>query len=207
MVRLVLFLLVALGSLLPVSGVWAGVNSGGLTVSTDYVAQRQVVHNTRGEVTAVDGNIVTIKGEGFYDEIALVLRARTYLVKAEDGSEMAREELQVGDQVTAYYGSQASRSIPPQVQGQALIVGQAKLGRCLFYPVAQVKLEKDTASRGTYAVLTNLNRDLIATVTDFAYADYDEIAVGDNLLLWCEAVTLSLPARTNASKVLVLPKK
>ena len=184
-----LFALMMLIGLLPVSGAFAGVNSGGLTVSTDYVAKKEAVHCTRGEITAVNGSLITVSGTGYY------------------GSKLEKSELQVGDSVAAYYGEKASRSLPPQVQGVALIVGEAKLGHCFFFPVAKVKTEKDKASKGSYAVITNQSGDLIATVTEFACAAYDEIEVGDNVLLWCDLISLSLPARTNASKVVVLPDK
>ncbi len=202
-----LFALMMLIGLLPVSGAFAGVNSGGLTVSTDYVAKKEAVHCTRGEITAVNGSLITVSGTGYYDEVTVLLRSRTYVVKAEDGSKLEKSELQVGDSVAAYYGEKASRSLPPQVQGVALIVGEAKLGHCFFFPVAKVKTEKDKASKGSYAVITNQSGDLIATVTEFACAAYDEIEVGDNVLLWCDLISLSLPARTNASKVVVLPDK
>ena len=182
-------------------------NAEGVTVTSDYAAKKQALYSTVGEITEIDGNIVTVEGEGYYDCVKALLRSRTYLVQAEGGRTVNRSDLQPGDKVTVYYEPYASRSIPPQVQCAALILGEAKEGRCVFYPVASVKIVGDKATKGSYAVLENTAGDLVATVTEFALEDYDEIEAGDNLLLWYEIQTMSIPARTNASKAVRLSQK
>lgn len=179
----------------------------GVTVTSDYAAKGKVLQLTAGEITAIDGNTVTIEGDGYYDFVRVLLRSRTYLLRAADGKAVERGELQVGDKVTAYYGLAATRSMPPQVQGAALLLGEVENGSCVFYPVAGVKIVGDKATKGSYAVLENTAGDLVATVTEFAMEDYDEISAGDNLLLWYDIQTMSIPARTNASKALKLPQK
>ena len=93
-----------------------------------------------------------------------------------------------------------TRSIPAQSAAYAVVLGDnsEKMGK--FFKVEEVTMSEDK----TYVSVINTNESLIATVDKKANKNFAEIKAGDNLMVWYDMMTMSLPARTNANKVVVL---
>lgn len=60
---------------------------------------------------------------------------------------------------------------------------------------------------GTSVKVLNSNNDLIATVDAEACEEFNKIKAGDNLLVWYNMMTMSLPGQTHATKAVILPAK
>ena len=84
---------------------------------------------------------------------------------------------------------------------------------CTGYPnVSKVKDKKiefvvdtvELSKNGDYVTVFSSKQDLIATIDAAACKDYLEIKQGTKLRLWYKFMTMSLPAKTNASKAKIL---
>lgn len=164
------------------------------------LAVRNVL-STSGVITAIDGDKVTVKGEGEFSEVAVIITDDTYIVDGRKGKIKKMKNLKVGKEVTVYYSSKMTRSMPPQTEAFAVVLGQKdeKIGK--FFQVAKVMLnEEDKSVR-----VLNSNHDVIATIGEDICKDYMTIKEGDSLLLWYDIMTMSLPGQTNAQKAVILP--
>lgn len=164
-------------------------------------APEQKLLVTAGKITAVDGNKITIKGEGNYPEVAVLVNDATYILDGKNGKEKPLQKLKPGKEVTVYYSPLMTRSNPPQTHAYAVVLGKntPKLGK--FFQVAQVLPGEDKDS----VQVLNSNHDVVATISKDVYEDYRELGEGDSLMLWYDIMTMSMPGQTNAQKVVVLP--
>lgn len=108
--------------------------------------------------------------------------------------------IKVGDQVRVLYGCAMTRSIPPQALGLVIVKGKAGDIMPNFLEVQAVT----KLGQGDYVELISAQDELIATVDAKACADYASIKAGDQLLLWYNYVTMSLPPRTNAARAIII---
>ena len=171
----------------------------------NYSEQRvPAIWQTCGKIVEQGNGFVTVKGQGAYDLVTLKLGqepgATTYILNGLTGKKIKASKLKTGDEVTAYYSSTATRSYPPQSQGYALLLGSPEQNLGHYYQVGHAQLLPGK----NVVELTDVDGELIATVGPTACADWQEIKGGQKLLLWYDLMTLSLPARTNATKVLIL---
>lgn len=169
-------------------------------------AQTQAVQDvlfTTGKILEVQDNVLVIKGEGHHNLVAAVVTDSTYLLNGKNGKGKKLSSFKVGKEVTVYYSPKMTRSIPPQTEAYAVVLGDnsEKMGK--FFKVKEVTLSED----GTYVNVTNSNESLIATVDKKANKNFAEIKVGDSLMVWYDMMTMSLPALTNANKVVILPEQ
>lgn len=156
---------------------------------------------TSGKIVAIEDGLYIIKGEGSRPQVAAVVDRDTYMVDGKSGRLRLPMALKVGQRVTAYYSANMTRSLPPQSHAMAIVIGAPAEGSAAYFEVAQAALNAD----GSYVTLLNANNDLIATVDAAACSDFAKIKRGDKLLVWYDVMTMSLPAQTNASKVVLLP--
>ncbi len=156
---------------------------------------------TSGKIVAIEDGLYIIKGEGSRPQVAAVVDRDTYVVEGKSGRLRLPMALKVGQRVTAYYSANMTRSLPPQSHAMAIVIGAPAEGSAAYFEVAQAALNAD----GSYVTLLNANNDLIATVDAAACSDFAKIKRGDKLLVWYDVMTMSLPAQTNASKVVLLP--
>ena len=166
-----------------------------------YPSPVRDVMATTGEIIAVDGDKVTVKGDGNYPVATVIVTDKTLLIDGKDGDLKGDRALKKGRKVTAYYSSKMTRSYPPQAEGFAIVFGKnnEKQGKYMH-------VEKVTQSENGESVrLLNSNRDIIVTVSKDVYADYQNIKEGDRIMAWYSIMTMSLPGQTNATKVIVLP--
>ena len=159
------------------------------------------VYVTRGKIVAIEDGRYVVKGEGSRKVIAAAVDKDTYIVDGESGKLRLPRALKVGQSVTVYYSAMMTRSLPAQSHAYAVIIGEPDEKTAAYFEVAQAAL----ASDGSYVTVLNSNNDLIATVDAKACKDFAKIKKGDKLLLWSSFATMSLPAQTNADKVVVLP--
>ena len=153
-----------------------------------------------GAITEIDGNKVVIRGEGQEWVVALVSDA-TYIVKGAKGKLRTAEELKVGQEVVAYYSARMTRSLPPQAQAFAIIIGDVRKD---YIPQYFVVDQVQKAADGSCVRVLNTTNDVIARIDKDACEDFASIKAGDKLLMWSSVMTMSLPGQTNAEKVVIL---
>lgn len=153
---------------------------------------------TSGKIVEVNENMIVVKGE--HNIIAAIITDDTYLLNGKNGKAKKLSSFKVGKEVTVYHSPKMTRSIPAQSAAFAVVLGDnsEKMGK--FFKVEEVTMSEDK----TYVSVTNTNESLIATVDKKANKNFAEIKAGDNLMVWYDMMTMSLPARTNANKVVIL---
>ena len=153
-----------------------------------------------GAITEIEGNKVVIRGEG-QEAIVALLNDDTYIVKGTKGKLRSAKELKVGQEVMVYYSARMTRSLPPQAQAFAIVIGNV---RKEYVPQYFVVDQVQKAADGSCVRVLNSTNDVIARIDKYACEDYASIKAGDKLLLWSRVMTMSLPGQTNAEKVVVL---
>ncbi len=166
-----------------------------------YPSPVRDVMATTGEIIAVDGDKVTVKGDGNYPVATLIVTDKTLLLNGKDGAVKGDGSLRKGRKVTAYYSSKMTRSYPPQAEGFAIVFGKNNEKQGKYMHVEKVTPGTDGAS----VRLLNSNRDIIVTIRQDIYENYQNIKEGDRVMAWYSIMTMSLPGQTNASKVIVFP--
>lgn len=157
---------------------------------------------TSGTITEINGDKITVKGEGMYKLVTVCVGDNTYIVDGKKGKLKDFDKLKVGKEVTVYYSSKMTRSYPPQAEGFAVVLGEHTEKQGKFFKVDKVMPGED----GNSVKVLNSNHDVIATITKDVCKKFAEIKEGDNLLLWYDIMTMSLPGQTNAYKAVILPE-
>lgn len=166
---------------------------------TQHAEVVQEVLFTTGKILEVNDNMIVVKGE--HNLIAAVLTEDTYLLNGKNGKAKKLGSFKVGKEVTVYHSPKMIRSIPAQTEAYAIVLGDNGVKQGKFFKVAEVTMSED----GEYVSVLDVNQSLIATVDKKANKHFTDIKVGDSLMVWYDMMTMSLPARTNAQKVVVLP--
>ena len=122
-------------------------------------------------------------------------------MKGTKGKLRSAKELKVGQEVMVYYSARMTRSLPPQAQAFAIVIGNV---RKEYVPQYFVVDQVQKAADGSCVRVLNSTNDVIARIDKYACEDYASIKAGDKLLLWSRVMTMSLPGQTNAEKVVVL---
>ncbi|MGM9569091.1 MAG: hypothetical protein ACI3XC_03315 [Phascolarctobacterium sp.] len=178
----------------PNTGTWEA-----FTIDQDKLRAPSMLRMS-GAITEIDGNKVVIRGEGQECVVAL-LNDDTYIVKGEKGKLRSAKELKVGQEVVAYYSARMTRSLPPQAQAFAIVIGNV---RKEYVPQYFVVDQVQRAFDGSCVHVLNSTNDVIARIDKYACEGYASIEAGDKLLLWSRVMTMSLPGQTNAEKVVIL---
>lgn len=166
---------------------------------TQHAEVVQEVLFTTGKILEVNDNMIVVKGE--HNLIAAVVTEDTYLLNGKNGKAKKLGSFKVGKEVTVYHSPKMTRSIPAQTEAYAIVLGDNGVKQGKFFKVAEVTMSED----GEYVSVLDVNQSLIATVDKKANKHFTDIKVGDSLMVWYDMMTMSLPARTNAQKVVVLP--
>ena len=168
-------------------------------VTKAYQAQAvEEVLFTTGEIIEVNENMIVVKGE--HNLIAAMITDETYLVNGKNGKAKKLGSFKVGKEVTVYHSPKMTRSIPAQTVSYAIVLGNNDEKQGKYFKVDKVTLSKD----GSYVSVIDTNHNLIATIDKKACKDFTSIESGDELIVWYNMMTMSLPARTNAQKALIL---
>jgi hypothetical protein len=168
------------------------------------ISERSIqVISTTGKIEEISEGQVRILGKGAYNEIILNIQDSTYILNAQDGTKIPFKNLKKGDAITAYYGPMVTRSIPPQGNATALIVGTPKKGSAGMY-MKVAKLEE--TKEGSIKVLCT-NSDRLVTISPTVFAKIADIKEGSELIVWYDVMAMSMPAQATATKVVLLPAK
>ena len=156
---------------------------------------------TKGQITEINENSVRVEGEGGYRDIVLHISPTTQIVNAEDGSPVALASLQKGSSLVAYYGPGVSKSMPPQGNAFALVVGTPSKGSAGIYMKAgSVQKPADEMIK-----VMSSNGDRVITITNEVFPNLNSIKEGSELLVWYDMMTMSLPGQATATKAVLLP--
>lgn len=173
------------------------------TVSPAGEMPKREVLSTQGAIKTISEGKISVAGNGAYKEIVLNIQDSTYILSGIDGTPISFAGLKPGDAVTAYYGSAVTRSIPPQGNAIALIVGKPeKSSAGMYLKVAEVQQAQD----GSVRVLCT-NADRLVTISPDVFAYPQEIKEGSELIVWYDIMTMSLPGQAKATKAMLLAKK
>ncbi|MGM9529168.1 MAG: hypothetical protein ACI3XH_04140 [Phascolarctobacterium sp.] len=153
-----------------------------------------------GAITEITGKKVVIRGEG-QECVVAIIGDNTKIVKGAKGKLRSAKELKVGQEVVAYYSARMTRSLPPQAQAFAIVLGDV---RKEYLPQYFVVDKVQHVPDGSFVRVLNSTNDVIARIDKYACEDFASIKEGDELLLWSRVMTMSLPGQTNAEKVVVL---
>ena len=168
-------------------------------VTKAYQAQAvEEVLFTTGKIVEVNENMIVVKGE--HNLIAAMITDETYLVNGKNGKAKKLGSFKVGKEVTVYHSPKMTRSIPAQTVSYAIVLGNNDEKQGKYFKVDKVTLSED----GSYVSVIDTNHNLIATIDKKACKDFTSIESGDELIVWYNMMTMSLPARTNAQKALIL---
>ena len=168
-------------------------------VTKAYQAQTvEEVLVTTGKIIEVNENMIVVKGE--HSIIAAMITDETYLLNGKSGKAKKLSSFKVGKEVIVYHSPKMTRSIPAQTVSYAIVLGANDEKQGKYFKVDKVTLSED----GSYASVIDANHNLIATIDKKACKDFTSIKSGDELIVWYNMMTMSLPARTNAQKALIL---
>ena len=168
-------------------------------VTKAYQAQAvEEVLFTTGKIVEVNENMIVVKGE--HNLIAAMITDETYLLNGKNGKAKKLGSFKVGKEVTVYHSPKMTRSIPAQTVSYAIVLGNNDEKQGKYFKVDKVTLSED----GSYVSVIDTNHNLIATIDKKACKDFTSIESGDELIVWYNMMTMSLPARTNAQKALIL---
>ncbi len=164
------------------------------------------VLSTSGVITEIDGSSITVKGDyggDKYNWVTVNLSDSTYILNGRSGSSKDAASLKKGMKVTVYYSAVMTRSLPPQASAYAVVTGAYDEKQGQYMEADRVKLSAD----GSYMEIYDADRDLVAAISEDACSDYKSIKAGDRILGWYDYITMSIPARTNMKKAVILPQK
>ena len=175
------------------------VENKNLPVTKAYQAQAvEEVLFTTGKIIEANENMIVVKGE--HNLIAAMITDETHLLNGKNGKARKLSSFKVGKEVTVYHSPKMTRSIPAQTLSYAIVLGNNDEKQGKYFKVDKVTLSED----GSYVSVIDTNHNLIATIDKKACKDFTSIESGDELIVWYNMMTMSLPARTNAQKALIL---
>ena len=168
---------------------------------TEAVEEQRVVRllSTVGVIDEINDNHFVIKGNDDQMTVELNINDDTYLLNGVTGEILTWDMLSTGDDVTAYYSPALTRSIPPQGQAIALVIGK-ETRRGIFVNVQRV-ISEDSLGLS----FLNLYEDMEILIPTDDRGQIPNIKAGMNLLVWGDTMTMSIPAKMTATRSQVLP--
>lgn len=128
------------------------------------------------------------------------------LFVTKEGFKTSREELKDGDKVTVVAASAMTMSLPPQVYGYVVMVGEELP---IYVEVSSIETDEDEntvlfSKDGNYKVVIGEETEFapFATRNIVGLADIKE---GSRILVYSNLMTMSIPAMMPAQKVVILP--
>lgn len=157
------------------------------------------IFNTIGTIDSINEDSLTISGEGAYKNLILNVTDESYILNGKTGENLDFSTLKENSSVSVYYDGRMTRSIPPIGLAKAIVVGDADENGLYM----QVK-EVEKIENGVRVLCSNGDR--LVTINNDILADAKNINIGDELLVWYKAMTLSLPGQAVAEKAVILNK-
>ena len=84
------------------------------------------VVSMHGQIVSINDDMITIKDTNSDNTVALIVRWDTEILNGKNGEDVDLNRLHVGDELTAYYSSISTRSLPPQSRAYALVMGDGQ---------------------------------------------------------------------------------
>ena len=173
---------------------FAAAGSAAPAIGQEYPAEVLRLH---GEITQINGNMVTVTDAQNKQSVAVKVKWNTEIRNGSNGKALNFDKLKKGDEVTAYYSPVMTRSLPPQSNGFAIVVGDGEHDG-IYTKVAEVSRTED----GTK--ILSVNGDIIVTIPDSVNAEAKDLKPGSRVLVWYDFVALSMPGQATATKAVVL---
>lgn len=198
----ILSTMLAVTMILSMSVVFAQETGNSSTKTVSVRAEKNIIYTT-GVIKEINKGQVRVTGEGAQRDIVLNIQDSTYILDAQNGTPILVKDLKKGNAITAYYGPIVTKSIPPQGNAIALVVGTPESGSAgMYMKVAKIQEESD----GSIKVL-DINSDRLVTIKSDIFARNNDVKEGSDLVVWYDRMTMSLPAQAIATKVVQLPAK
>ena len=157
---------------------------------------------TSGKIVEVEGNKVTIKGEGNYPLVTGIITDDTLVLSGKNGAIKSQRKLKKGCEVTLYYSPKMTRSYPPQTVAFAFVLGKNDENLGKFMEAKEITDNNDEK----FIRVLGSNQDILVTISESIDKNYKDIKASDKLMVWYKMMTMSIPAQANATKVKVYTK-
>lgn len=155
------------------------------------------VMRMHGTITEINDDMITIQDTQSNQSVALIVRWDTEILNGKNGADVDLNRLHVGDELTAYYSSISTRSLPPQSKAYALVMGNGEHD-AIYMKVNEVEKTKDGVR------VLNSNNDVYVTIPKTVEDDANELKKGDAILVWYDFMALSMPGQATATKAKIL---
>ena len=130
----------------------------------------------QGKIVSINDDMITIKDKNSEQSVALIVRWDTEILNGKNGEDVDLDRLHVGDELTAYYSSISTRSIPPQSKAYALVMGNGEHDG-IYTQVAEVNQVKNGVR------ILNSNGDMLVTIPANIEDEAKELKAGDKVLV------------------------
>ena len=175
------------------------------------IAPKPAEYNSMsGEIVSYEDGQLEVKDAASEETMIFYISEQTYLVDAQTGLPADLENRKT-DSVVAYYGPAVTMSLPAKSPAIAVLVNVSEKGATAFYAKAEKVTENEDGgidvlcNNGTY--LMTLDKDTaISAFKTKEIVTYKDIEEGDELVLWCGAITRSMPGQGHPEKAVLLNK-
>lgn len=165
-----------------------------------FAAANKAVDNVvsmHGQIVSINDDMITIKDKNSDNTVSLIVRWDTEILNGKNGEDVDLNRLHVGDELTAYYSSISTRSLPPQSRAYALVMGDGQHDG-IYMHVSKVDKVKNGVK------FLNTNEDMFVTIPENVEDDAKELKQGDKVLVWYDFVAMSMPGQATAIKAVIL---
>ena len=163
---------------------------------------------TIGTVEAVeaDASAVTVKTEsGVYDELVANMDISTAVLSA--SGEYLADGIKVGDKVAVYHSDAVTMSLPAQSYAYAVIVLDDSDKMPAYIRINDVQKNGDDyviASTGGEYEFSAVKETAVVPYLTKNIVKAQDLKVGDGVLVWYDVITMSLPAKATAEKIMLV---
>lgn len=182
-----------------------------MVISADDMAATEVLSSRE---YIMSQGVITDVGEGYIllekddkTEHMFVLDSETYVLDALSSNPINIDSL--NDSKAAVYHSMATTmSIPPQSYAYAIIINPSSDNGTAVYSVVEA-VDKDndtyilTTDGGSLKIIINSDTEVLPHLVK-RFVTAEDITVNSKLLVWHDLVTTSIPAITDAKKIVIL---
>lgn len=157
-----------------------------------------------------EGNVISISlASEENGDYVMNVTDNTVWVDAVEKAKASQEDLTEGETIYVYHSPISTRSLPPQSEAFAVVLNVPQdIAVGVYHEVEEVTTtENDTRlltnNGGLYLVISDET-----AVKDYEtgdVADISDVAEGDRVIAWYDAVAMSYPGQANVSDILILP--
>ena len=152
--------------------------------------------NIRGNVTSIHKDFVVIQDAANPKKSVQVLAlGTTYIIDNATATSKGKETIKVGDFVSAFYGPQMTKSLPPQAKGILLVVGEES-STPAYLRVSRVEQDNDE-------VKVHYDNKIMH-ISKAAMKANHVIRTGDEVLAWYSLAASESPTELAASRAILL---